>query len=50
MAHAGDGQALLGGGGGHQRPRGAEQDAPQLSPLHAAQQVAAKHRGRAPAA
>ena len=39
MAHAGDGQALLGGGGGHQSPGGAEKDVPQLPALHAAEKV-----------
>ena len=50
MAHPGDGLALLGGGGGHQSPGGAEKDVPQLPALHAAEKVAAQHRGRAAAA
>ena len=48
VAHPGDGLALLGGGGGHQSPGGAEKDVPQLPALHAAEKVAAQHRAEQP--
>ena len=50
MGDAGNALPLLGGGGGHQSPGGAEKDVPQLPALHAAEKVAAQHRGRAAAA
>lgn len=50
VADAGDGQTLLGGGGGEQRPGAAEENPLQLSLIESAQKVAAEGNGAASAA
>ena len=50
MADSGNGQTLLGGRGGQQRPCAAEQDPPQLSRVQPVQQISAQRDGAAAAA
>lgn len=50
MTHAGDGQTLLGGGGGQKCPGAAEQDPAQLTGVQLVQQITAEGHGAAAAA
>ena len=50
MAYTGNGQSLLGGGRGQQRPGAAEQDPAQLSGVQPVQQISAERDGTAAAA
>ena len=50
MAYTGNGQSLLGGSRGQQRPGAAEQDPAQLSGVQPVQQISAERDGTAAAA
>ena len=50
MAHTGNGKTLLGGSGGEQSARAAEEDLFQLAVFHPVEQVGAQGNGAAPAA
>ena len=50
MANTGNGQSLLGGGGGEQRPGAAEEDSLQLSGIEFIEQLTAQGDGAAAAA